>query len=137
MALSDFVPELNACLVPFHDGKILVLRRKNGFWEFPGGGVEFGEHPEKTAARETEEETGLPASNLLLLGVTSAVYQKDGREKHSVYIVYKGGVSGDQFRLGPEHEEGRWITKGELEFVKLAFNAQPVPDFLKEKEKGR
>ncbi|MDD5337582.1 MAG: NUDIX hydrolase [Candidatus ainarchaeum sp.] len=131
MALNEFKPELNSYLVPFLNGRVLVLKRKSGFWEFPGGGVEFGEHPEHAAARETEEETGLKARNLTLLGVTSAVYKKDGAEKHSVYVVYRGEVDSEEFRLGPEHETGKWITPNELQFLKLGYNAQPVCDFLK------
>lgn len=131
MGLQDFWTELNVYLVPFHAGKVLVLRRRNGFWEFPGGGVDFGEHPERAAVRETEEETGLKASNLALLGVTSATYPKDGKEKHSVYIVYRGEVQSADFRLGAEHDEGRWMTLAELGFLKLALNAQDALDFLK------
>ncbi len=131
MELRDFTPELNVYLVPFFNEKILVLKRKNGFWEFPGGSVEFGEHPEKSALRETEEEAGLKAKNISLLGITSATYPKDGREKHSVYIVYKGEVESSQFKIGPEHDEGRWITLAELDFIKLALNAQEAVDFLK------
>lgn len=130
-SLSDFGPELNAYCVPFFEAKVLILKRKNGFWEFPGGSVEFGEHPEKAAIRETEEETSLKATNLSLLGITSEVYQKDGREKHSVYIVYRADANSADFKIGPEHEEGRWITLAELEFVKLALNAQGAVDFLK------
>lgn len=134
MPFSGLFTELNSYFVPFHAGKVLVLKRKGGFWEFPGGGVEFGEHPEHAAAREAEEETGLKARNLVLLGVTSAVYEKDGAQKHSVYIIYKGEVESRDFRLGPEHEDGKWITQQELEFLKLGFNAQEVADFLKEKQ---
>ncbi|MEW6528547.1 MAG: NUDIX domain-containing protein [Candidatus Micrarchaeota archaeon] len=129
--LFQDTPELNSYLVPFYNEKILILKRKNEFWEFPGGGVEFGEHPETTAARETLEETGLRVKNILLLGITSAVYLKDGKKKHSVYIVYKGEADGYEFKITEEHKEGRWITVGELEFVNLALNAKDVVDFLK------
>ncbi len=129
--LPEFSTELNAYLIPRFKDKILVLRRKNGIWEFPGGGVEFGEHPEKSSIRETMEETGLKASNLKLLGVTSATYKKDGKEKHSVYVVYSGDVEKDEFSISSEHEEGRWLTLVELEFLKLGFNAQDAVDFLK------
>lgn len=131
MVLNNFIPELNVYLVPFYGEKILILKRKNEFWEFPGGGVEFGEHPEKTAIREMSEETGLKAGSISLLGITSAVYPKDGKEKHSVYIIYKTEVGNSDFKISEEHEEGRWITSTELEFVKLALNARDVINFLK------
>lgn len=134
MDLTKFSTELNSYLVPFYSGKVLVLRRKNGVWEFPGGSVEFGEHPEHAALRETEEETGLKARNPVLLGITSAVYQKDGEEKHSVYVIYKGEVDSLDFKLGPEHDDGRWITPAELEFLKMGYNAQGIWEFLKNKQ---
>lgn len=131
MDLTNFTTELNVYLVPILGDRTLILQRKNGVWEFPGGGVDFGEHPEKAAMRETEEETGLKARNLVLLGITSAVYKKDGADKHSVYIIYRGEVDSDRFKLGPEHSEGRWISLTELEYIKLGFNAQDIVDFLK------
>lgn len=44
-------------------GKILLCRLSNmdvhnGWWTLPGGGMEFGEHPEEAAVREAYEETG-------------------------------------------------------------------------------
>ena len=131
--LASFTTELNAYLIPFYAGKVLVLKRKAGFWEFPGGGIDFGEHPEKSALRETMEETGLRAKNLSLVGVTSAVYPKDGNEKHSVYIIYKGEVDSGDFTLGPEHEDGRWVMPEELQFLKLGYNAQDAWDLLNRK----
>ena len=52
-------------LVTNSEGKILFVRRKREWhaeahnkWEFPGGKVDFGEHPRHTAVRETKEESG-------------------------------------------------------------------------------
>ena len=54
------VQEINAYIILSRkDSKILILKRLNGLWEFPGGGVEWGEHPLKTARRELFEETGI------------------------------------------------------------------------------
>lgn len=39
-----------------HSPKRMHLHRK---WQFPGGGIEFGEHPRDTAIRETKEEVGI------------------------------------------------------------------------------
>src|SRR6185503_9521956 len=45
------------------DGRVLLCRVSQGnlgagLWTLPGGGLEFGEHPEVAAVREVEEETG-------------------------------------------------------------------------------
>ncbi len=124
------ISELNACIVLFNKDRILLLKRPNGLWEFPGGGVEWGEDPQACAVREAKEETGLSASDVRLLTVTSATYTKGYDDKHSVYIVYGGQSGGDSFSISHEHLEGRWLTVGEAKFLKMAYNAEGVLDCL-------
>src|SRR6266576_788909 len=40
-----------------------------GAWTLPGGGVEFGEHPDATVIRELAEETGLVGESEEVAGV--------------------------------------------------------------------
>ena len=47
-------------------------------------------------------------------------------EKHSIYLVYKAEFKDDKIKLCEEHEEYRWLTKSELQFLKLGFNAEPI-----------
>lgn len=122
--------ELNACIVLFNKDRVLLLKRPNGLWEFPGGGVEWGEDPQACAVREAREETGLLASDVSLLTVTSATYTKGYDDKHSVYIVYRGRAGDDSFSISDEHLEGRWLTVGEAKFLKMAYNAEGVLDCL-------
>ena len=51
-------------------GRVLVLERADvpGAWQFPQGGLDAGETPLAAARREAEEETGIPARALRLLG---------------------------------------------------------------------
>jgi 8-oxo-dGTP pyrophosphatase MutT (NUDIX family) len=125
------IQELNAYLVPMHSGKVLLLRRRHTeFWEFPGGGVDWGEEPSYSAKRELKEETGLDVSEVKFVGITSATYEKEGKMKHSVYLVYKGDVASEDFSLGLEHEEGRWVSLDEAKFMKLALNCEDIPSML-------
>jgi len=130
---DDFlkIQELNSYVVIFNKDRILVLKRKNGFWEFPGGGVEWGEDPQKAALRETKEETGLSVHNLSFLTVTSAAYEKDGDQKHSIYVVYKADSDNDDVQLTDEHTEHRWLTLTEVKFMRgFGLNAEGVLDYL-------
>ena len=52
-----------AIAVVAHDDKFIIGQRPEGvtlagYWEFPGGKVEYGETPEQAAVRECLEETG-------------------------------------------------------------------------------
>jgi 8-oxo-dGTP diphosphatase len=125
------IQELNTYAVIFCEGRVLVLKRKNGFWEFPGGGVEWGEHPDEAVVREVKEETGIEIKNPTFLGITSATYEKDGDEKHSLYVVYKAETNTKAVNITDEHVEYRWLLPEELRFLKLGLNAEPVLNMLK------
>ena len=118
------IQELNTYVVVFSEDRILVLKRPNGLWEFPGGGIEWGETPEQTATRETKEETGLSVANLKLIGTTSATFEKEGNEKHALYIVYRAETGSKDVTLSREHTEYRWLSHNELKFLKLGLNAE-------------
>lgn len=80
-----------------NDGHILLCRlakllpTHNGEWTLPGGGMDFGEHPEHTVVRETMEETGLEVAPIKILGVDTLRQDNPQTNKkwHSVRMIYE------------------------------------------------
>lgn len=70
-----------------------------GRWTLPGGGVDHGEHPEVSLAREMHEETGLQVDIDGILGVFSRrfVGRAPGggvEDYHGIHLIY-GGTTQD------------------------------------------
>lgn len=80
------------------ENKILLSKLNRGphkgRWSLPGGGIDFGEHPEQTVVRELFEEAGLKISEVPpLWRVMSGVYDDRlsgvDEELHIMGIIYR------------------------------------------------
>jgi 8-oxo-dGTP diphosphatase len=68
-----------------------------GAWTLPGGGIEFGEHPDAAVLRELQEETGLVGELGTLLGVYSRRHDRSGSSPfHHIGLLYEVRVPEDQ-----------------------------------------
>ncbi len=89
-------PLVGVCLIPILDNGqiVLVKRRDNGCWSFPGGMVDWGENIQHSIERELTEETGL---NLTSLGRLVGVYSAPDRDPriHSICLTFELQVQGD------------------------------------------
>lgn len=56
-----------ATVLCLRSGRILLVRKKSGKWNFPGGAIEPGESPVAEAARELQEETSIEGHGLFHL----------------------------------------------------------------------
>lgn len=112
-------------------GRILCCRLAHdqpspGSWTLPGGGIEFGEHPEAAVLRELEEETGLAGRVIEIAFVRSRVHPgrlPDGRhrELHAVALVYRVAITGGTLRDEPTGSTDRaaWLGRRELRETRL------------------
>jgi ADP-ribose pyrophosphatase YjhB (NUDIX family) len=85
------------------NGQLLLCRLSGhlphaGMWTLPGGGIEFGEHPEAAMVREVEEETGLIVAPVRLAGIDSVAVEVPDRAFHGVRIIYHAKVIGGALR---------------------------------------
>jgi len=119
---EDNRPKVGVAAMIKHNGCVLLgLRagkRANGKWGFPGGHVEFAEHPIDAIVRETKEETNLDViiSDNWDLGWASNVFE------NSHYITLYIGCeltnqcwSTDVVRMEPDKfSEWKWFDINEL-----------------------
>ena len=93
-------------------------------WTLPGGGIEFGEHPDDAVVREVYEETGLHCAlgRPLWIGSAHRVVDRQSAptEMHSVRIVYDAWVAADApeprvVEVDGSTIDARWLPVAEVE----------------------
>jgi 8-oxo-dGTP diphosphatase len=104
--------------------RILLEKRAHshgaGTWGPPSGHIDYGETPEQTAARETQEETGVSISEIKFRCVTNDVFEAG--HKHYITLWFEAKyVSGEpQVKAPGEESNVGWFT----------WDALPEPLFL-------
>jgi 8-oxo-dGTP diphosphatase len=88
MASSERMPILAASACVIREEKVLLVRRPEDVWAFPGGQVEPGETISEAATRELFEETGVTANLHTLAGqfdITAPA--RDGRPEQDYTLI--------------------------------------------------
>ena len=123
------------------DGRLLLARMVGGFddgkWTMPGGGIEWGEHPDAALVRELEEETGIvDIDNFNICDVYSHVYPNNdelGLEPlHHIGIVYKVNVSSFELKYEKDGFTDRceWLTEEKARALSLTPTAEFAVDLV-------
>lgn len=109
----------------FNGDELLILqkndRQSDYPWEFPGGGLQFGETFPEGLRREVREETGLQVEILGPLGTWD--YRRE-RNYHLTGMIFACRAASREVRLSEEHREYRWVRPAEL-------GAYPLQDSLR------
>jgi 8-oxo-dGTP pyrophosphatase MutT (NUDIX family) len=71
-------PRHEGAIVAIYVGERLLVVRSSyrNEWNFPGGGIRYGEAPEAAARRELNEELGLEAHELAAAGEASGIWEE-------------------------------------------------------------
>lgn len=120
-------------------GKVFVSKRGKGVrnevgkWDFPGGGVKFGERCEDALKREIREEHDIEIEVVDLLEVVDHIIPEEKQHWVSPSYIAKL-VSGEAKILEPEKcEEMKWINLSEINLEMLTLTSKS--DFNKYIEK--
>lgn len=104
------------------DGRVLLTRGSDasafpGVWSLPGGGIDHGEHPDRTIIREFAEETGLEVRLLRPRVVLADLARLPGDSiEHTDRIVYDVEVTGGDLRpeMSGTSDLVEWATPAEV-----------------------
>ncbi len=125
------VPAAGALVV--RNNQVLLVRRahppKIDWWCIPAGFMEWQEHPEETAVREVEEETGLQIRLTSFFDIYSG---NDDPRTNAVLILYLADIVGGRIRPADDASEVRFFSFDDLP-DKIAFQShhQALADYIR------
>jgi 8-oxo-dGTP diphosphatase len=124
-----------AAMIPDEEGRVLVAERPEGkfmagWWEFPGGKVEFGESPEAALAREVREELGIEIEVGDPFHVVNVVRGPD--RAVLVMFYWCRWISGEIELLDAGAVD--WATAEDLDRIRFLESNRPVVEKLKRRE---
>ncbi len=95
--------------------KFLIGRDEAGFWDLPGGGLEWGETPQDDLAREVEEEMNLTITKT----ASRPCYFLTGKQTvnpniHIVNIIFECQVDNFDFTPSPECLEIKFVDSKDI-----------------------
>jgi ADP-ribose pyrophosphatase YjhB (NUDIX family) len=109
------------------DGRVLLVKRAQapfaGWWDVPGGYLEYDEHPEDAARRELREETGYEIRITGLVGVYPSQYDPEGQR--TLDLIYLAEIVSGEERPASDALEIGWFAPDELP-AEVAFDSGPA-----------
>ena len=99
-----------------YNGKTLIMKRVRpstdglGYWELPGGGLEYGETPHEALKRELREETGLKIKIIKPIYTFTAIRA----DYQTVGIGFLAIPEDDHVHISEEHTDYKWVNEEEL-----------------------
>ena len=124
---------VNAAILENEKGKILLVKRKadpkKGYWDLPGGFVDFNENAEESTIREIREELDVEISDLAYFCSEYDSYLYDGANYPTIGLIFTGKIGDQKIKISDDVSGYKFFKKEELPFEKIAFEG--LKDALK------
>jgi mutator protein MutT len=121
------------------EGRVFLAKRGSGArnernrWEFPGGGVEFGETLEHALVREIEEEYGFEIEVQELLDVVDHLIPDEGQHWVSPTFICRVKSGAPRIREPHKCDEIGWFSLDEIPEAKLTIASKISFESLRKK----
>lgn len=122
--------EFSRVFIKDESGNLLVIKDRQGLWNFPGGKQEENEQAIVCAVREVKEELALEISRLESVFTDKLLF--DGVEWIG-HFYFAGVVKGKPTLNEPDKIKGVQFIS-DLEDVKFSSGLNPLLDFLTNKD---
>ncbi len=126
----------NALILENERGEILLTKRKlkpkKGFWDLPGGFVDFKETVEESLIREIKEELGIKLKEIKYFGTYWSYYPYKGVRYQTLCHAYSAKYGNERIKTADDVAEYRFFPRAEIPFGKLSFRdiESALKDFL-------
>jgi ADP-ribose pyrophosphatase YjhB (NUDIX family) len=135
-----FERHLPASAVVFNSSSQVLLAKRFGpnekyhdMWNFPGGGIEFGENPKDTAIRETFEETGITINVVFDYPIVVNEASEEDNED-SIGLIYVAEYQSGEIDTSSDHgtSEAKWFNISDIDYNQcLPFTKEIINQALK------
>mgnify|MGYP001560747589 CR=1 FL=1 len=116
--------------------KFLVILEDNGWWELPGGGLDWSESPEACLKREIQEEMGLTVTDVS----SSSSYFLIGKNMKGVWslnLVFEAKVKDLNFTPSEECLEIKFVSPEEVESMNAFRTVKELAVLFKDDKSQR
>ena len=136
---TDYIGVGVGAVIHDGNGKYFLSQRgkqannERGKWEFPGGGVEFGERLEETAIREMKEEFGIDVEVIENLGVYDHIIPNEKQHWVATSFICRIKKGKPQIMEQDKISNIGWFTIEEAENLELSILGKADINNLKKK----
>ena len=111
--------------------KFLICEEESGFWDLPGGGLDFGMTPQEDLPREIQEEMGLPVTKIADYPSYFVTEKKTRKEEWKACVLYETELAHLDFTPSEECIGIRFVDKNDVENMNVFTCVKKIAEMFK------